>query len=694
MNGFFAGTSILYFLACLVLGFLYAWLLYRGNTNLDKKWRLALAGLRLIAVSVIAWMLFAPLIKTLNYTLDKPIIIIGQDNSLSVAQVKTADFNQKAYEQNLKKLVEKLSEKYEVKSYHFGDTVGVDFNFNGRDKVTDASAFFQKIKDEYANRNIGAMVLASDGIFNRGGNPLYSINQINAPVYTVALGDSVPKRDVLIANINYNNIVYLDDDFTVEVQVQAYQSNGENTSLTITQNGNNVAWQNLAINGNAFVKTIPVKLHAGKIGIQRFTVQVTDLKNEITTQNNAQTFYVEVIDGRQKVLLAALAPHPDLGVLKEAITENKHYEAKLVLGDDLDNIDPSKYDLIVLYQLPDAQNISASFLKRTINLKKPIWYVLGAQSNPNTFNQMQNEVNISSANGTIQEVYPELLSSFTGFNLPDAAKTQLQSFDPLLTPFGRLTVNAATVPVINQRIGKISTQQPLLFFGNNNGIKTAYLMGEGIWRWRLAEGEGEAAYSVVNDLIAKTIQFLAVKADKRRFKVYTSKSAYDENEHVQFNATLYNESYQPVNAAEASLQVKNESGKAFNYIFSKTENAYQLDAGNLPAGNYTYQASVALGGKKLMANGSFYVNALRAEYQQTTANHQLLNTMAKQSGGKFYQPANLLGIADEIVKNENIKTISYEDRKYDELINMKWLFAVLLLLLGVEWFVRKYNGEV
>ncbi|MNI40222.1 hypothetical protein D3C73_944360 [compost metagenome] len=176
--------------------------------------------------------------------------------------------------------------------------------------------------------------------------------------------------------------------------------------------------------------------------------------------------------------------------------------------------------------------------------------------------------------------------------------------------------------------------------------------------------------------------------------MFTPKAAYDENESIQFNATLYNDSYQAVNEPEVNLQVKNETGKVFNYTFSKTENAYQLDAGTMQAGNYSFVANTTLGGKKFNATGSFYVNALIAEYQQTTANHQLLNTIAKQSNGKLFMPANLLKIADEILKNENIKTISYEDRKYDELINMKWLFGLVLILMGTEWFLRKRNGEL
>lgn len=694
MNGFFSGNLILFFLGCVALGLLYAWLLYRGNKNLDKKLQYILATLRVIVVSAIAWLLFAPLIKTLNYTLDKPIIIIGQDNSLSVGQIKAAGFDQNLYEQNLKKLQNKLADKYEVKTYNFSDSVAEGFDFKNQGKLTDVSALFQKVKDEYTNRNVGAIILATDGIFNRGGNPLYNISQINAPIYTIALGDSIPKRDVLIANVNYNNIVYLDDDFNIEVQVQAYQSNGESTNLTVTQNESKVIQQNLSINANNFVKTISLKLHAGKIGIQKYTVQLGALQNEITTKNNSQSFYIEVIDGRQKVLLAAAAPHPDLSVLKEAISLNKHYEAKLVLADDLNAIDPANFDLVVLYQLPDAQNLYKSFLQKLTGSNKPIWYILGAQSNINVFNQIQNQVNLSSSNGSLQEVYPDIANGFTVFNLSEEDKKLFLTFDPLLMPFGRLSVNANATPVFNQRIGKVSTQSPLLFFTAENGLKAGYLVGEGLWRWKLSEAENEAPKSVLNDLISNTIQYLSVKDDKRRFKVFTSKSAYDENESIQFNGTLYNESYQPINEPEVNLQLKNEAGKVFSYTFSKTENGYRLDAGSMPAGNYTYNANTTLGGKKFTANGSFYINALIAEYQQTTANHQLLNTIATQSNGKLFMPANLLEIADEILKNENIKTVSYEDRRYDELINMKWLFGLILILLGTEWFLRKRNGEL
>ncbi|MNY52640.1 hypothetical protein D3C86_1883300 [compost metagenome] len=60
----------------------------------------------------------------------------------------------------------------------------------------------------------------------------------------------------------------------------------------------------------------------------------------------------------------------------------------------------------------------------------------------------------------------------------------------------------------------------------------------------------------------------------------------------------------------------------------------------------------------------------------------------------MYMPGDLLKLADEIKANEQIRTLSYEDRKYEELINFKWLFAFIMVLLSLEWFFRKRNGEI
>lgn len=693
MGNFFSVTSIFTFLACLLLGCLYAWVLYYTNKNLAKNLRYGLAALRVFVVAFIAYMLFAPLVKTVNYNPEKPIIVVANDNSISVKAIEPKDFDRKKYQQDLNTLVNRLSEKYEVKTYNFSDSVKAGLDFSGNGKLSNASAFVNKLNDELLNRNVGAVIMASDGIFNRGGNPLYELNKIKAPIYTIAMGDTIARRDVLIANINYNNIAYLDNEFTLDIQIQAFDSRGETAAITVAENGKTVKNQSLSIDAGNFVKDVQVKLKANKVGIQKYTITVAPLKNEITTKNNAQTIFIEVIDGKQKVLLASAAPHPDLATFKQAIEQNKNYEVTLALADDLNTTDPKLYSLAILYQLPDQANISNSLLTKLNNSNVSTWYIIGAQTNISSLNQAQKILSLNRGGNNIQEVFPYLEPSFTAFNLDENSLKLLNDYDPLLMPFGNIRINGNYTAVFNQRIGKVNTQNPMLFFTNENGKKVGFLLGEGIWKWKLEEAKSEQNIPLVNELISKTVQYLSVKDDKRKFKVYSSKSTYDENEEIILNATLYNDAYEPVNTPEVILQLKNGEGKLFNYTFSKFGAAYRLSIGNLPQGNYTYIAKTKLGDKSYTSAGAFYVSALIAEYQQTTANHQLLNTMSQQSNGKMIMPANLLSIADEIEKSGQAKTISYEDRKYEELISLKWLFALFLVLLTTEWFFRKRNGE-
>jgi hypothetical protein len=686
--------TVLALFGCLLAGLSLAWLLYKNTEHLNKNTRYALSAARALIITTIAFLLFFPLLRTVSYELEKPIIVIGQDNSLSIGAIKPAGFDQAVYQKDLQSLSEQLSSKFEVKIYNFSDSVGAGYDFNNKGKISNAAKFIGRLNDELLNRNVGAVIIASDGIFNRGGSPLYDLNKLKASVYTIALGDTIPKKDLLIANVNSNDIVYLDNEFTAEVQIQAFESKSSQAILKVLQDGKVLQTQTIPINANPFVKTLPIKIKASKLGLQKYTLSLNTLPNEISTQNNSQHLFIDVIDAKQKVLIAAAAPHPDITVFKQAISENERYEVKVAIADDLNALNPKDYGLVILYQLPSASNVGLSFLNKLKESNVSIWYVLGAQSNLMAFNQYQKGVTYSGNANSLQETYATVNPNFSTFDITDDEVKSIAGFDPLLVPFGTLTVNAEASIALNQRIGKIDTQYPQLFFSTENGKKVEYLIGEGIYKWKLGEALKGAEESVTNSLIAKSIQYLSVKDDKRKFKAYTTKNTFDENENITINAVLYNDSYVAVNKPDVNIQIKNESGKAYNFIFSRTEVAYQLDAGTLPPGNYSYTASTSFGNKPLKASGLFYVNNIVAEYQQTIANHQLLSTMASTSNGKMYMPKDLLKIVKDIENNEEIKTLSYENRKYEELINFKWLFVLIMSLLTLEWFFRKRNGEV
>lgn len=683
------------FLVCLFIGGFLAWLLYGKTAQLDKTLRVILFSVRTLVIAVIGSMLFAPLISTVSYKPEKAIIVVAQDNSLSVGNITPAGFNKGRYEQEMQVLADRLAERYEVKLYNFSDSVKNGFDFSNQGKVTNAALLINKLKDEYLNRNVGAVIIASDGIFNRGGSPLYELNKLKAPVFTIALGDTLPKKDLLIANINHNNLVYLDNEFEAEVQVQAFEAKGQDCLLTVETLGKKIYEKRLLIKTDAFVENIRVKLKATKLGLQSFTIQLSALEEEVSKKNNLQRIFVDVIDAKQKVLIAAAAPHPDITALKQAILSNKNFEVKVGLAEDLNALKPNDYGLVILYQLPSTLYDATPFIKRLRETNVAVWYLLGAQTNIPAFNQSQNQVAYNVSSNTLQQTFSSVNKSFTLFDMDQAMVKQIEAFDPLQVPFGKLNLKANSATALNQRIGKIDTDHPQLFFMLNNSRKTAFLMGEGLWRWKLSEAAGaqEEPY-VFNNLVSKVIQYLVVKDDRRKFQVYGVRTTFEENENVILNAVLYNDSYIPVNSPDVNVIIKNDAGTYYKFLFSRSYAAYQLDAGMLPPGNYTYTATAVLGDKKHLAKGVFYVKPIFAEYQQTVANHQLLNTMSVQTGGKLYMPRNLLEVVDAIKANDQIKTLSYEDRSYQELINFKWLFALILILLSTEWFFRKRYGEI
>ncbi|QNK62224.1 hypothetical protein H7F33_17015 [Pedobacter sp. PAMC26386] len=685
--------TFLAFTSCLAVGLFFAWLLYGKKFNLTRPVRISLAAIRTITITLILWFLFSPLVKQVSYTLEKPIVIIAQDNSESIAAFTPAGFDSVKYRKSIQQLSAELSEKYEVRGYSFDDKVvrGLDFGYKG--KLTNAVQLARQLNDELMNKNIGAVILATDGVFNRGGNPAQELILLKAPVYTVALGDTIPKKDILISSVNVNDLVYLDNDFKMEVQVQAYQCLGVPVKLTVLEDGKKVYENAIKMTSALFSKNILVPLKASKTGQHKYIISLAPVEKEISVKNNVFQTFVEVIDERQKVLIAASGPHPDVAALKQAISLNKHHDVSVVLNEELLKIDPKDYGLIILYQLPDNQSEATGLFTKLKAGKVPLWYILGAQSNLSKFNQVQQQVNFQ-GNPAIQYQSSDIDKNLSVFDLDAVSRKTIENFDPLQAPAGLFKVSGNQQAVLDQRNGKVKTDHPQLFFMNDNGRKTGFLIGEGLWKWKLSEARDNPKTPVFNGLVSKVVQYLSVKDDKRKFKVRPVKNTVEENERVLLNATLYNDSYQPVNTPDVNLILKDEKGKTYNFTFSRYESAYQLDAGILPPGNYSYVANTTLGTQHYQDKGSFFVSTLTAEFQQTLANHQLLYQLSSQTNGKLYLPDQLLKIKDDLLKSNQLKTLSYEDRKYEELINLKSLFVLILVLLSIEWFVRKRNSAL
>lgn len=681
-------------IACLVLGFLYGFLLYRQPINISKSWRNGLFAIRSIAVFTLSFLLLTPLVKSISKHLQKPLILVLQDNSSSIKQFPSKQFQILSFLQQLHQLKKNLGDDYDVQEFNFSKKLNNGFSDSLNGKQTDIAAAFGSLNNRFGNQNIGAIILASDGLYNRGSSPFNVASSLKTNIYTIALGDTIPKRDILIDHVDYNKTAFIGNDFITNVFVETRQTKGENLQLRVTEDGKPVVSQQVNIPANDYKKTFQVKLNASKKGIRKYQISLTPVADEISTTNNTETIYVEVLDNRKKILILFGAPHPDVAALRESLESNQNYEVKTALWNDFDLSKLNDYSLVLLEQLPNTQINMQAFLTQTEHLKMPIWFLVGAETNIAQFNSSQKAVTISSSNQSMQEVFAAPDASFSSFILSDSAKTKISNFPPLLAPFGNYSFSSTASVILKQKIGSISTSYPLLAFAEDNGQRTAVLAGEGLWKWRLNEFQQFGNHHALDELLSQSVQYLSVKTHQKRFDVFPSKSIYDEDENIIFRAELYNKAYELVNQPDVSVTIKNKEGKTYSYQFSKNNQSYQLDAGILPAGEYVYEAKTKLGNEIFISDGNFTIKILVAEAAESAANHQLLYTLAKQNGGKMIFPNQLNQLPKLIRKNESIKTIAFEDNSYRELIDEKWIFAALILLLSIEWFFRRRNGEI
>lgn len=679
-------------LVCLLLGLLYAWVLYRQPSGLDKRLRYLLFAGRTIAVFIIAFLLISPLTRTVSYDQQKPLVLIAQDNSQSIRSFEPKGLDPGQLVNDLSKLKEQLGDKYDVREFNFGRDLKDSLSSHFDAKQTNISNAINQLNERFANQNIGALVLATDGLYNQGSDPVYEAKNLKTSIYTIALGDTVAKRDLLIGNVNYNKTAFLGNDFMIEVLVEAFQAKGETIHLKVSEDGKVVASQNIPVNSGNFKQVVPIKLNADKKGIRKFTIDIAPVKDELSTQNNSETIYVEVLDAKQEILLLYDGPHPDISVIKQAIESNKNYEIKTSLLTDLPSLKLSDYSLFILYQCAAG---SSGTLQSFINKSKaPIFYILGAQSDLPQFDNEQKAIQVSSGRGQMQEVFAQVMPEFSLFTLSDSTRNKLGQFPPLMAPFGSYRTQGPNQVLLKQKIGEVATSYPLMIFADENGHRTGTLTGEGVWRWALSEYQTYGNHHAVEEFLGQTVQYLTANSNRQRFRVYPAKNVFDEGENVILNAELYNDALELVNTPDVKIELKSDSGKNYSFLFTRTGQSYQLDAGTLPSGDYSYAASAKLGKQNLTGNGRLTVKPLNLETRQTAADHQLLRALAKQSGGQMLMPSQVGQLADLIRKNENIKTIVYEDKHYADLVDLKWIFVVIITLLSLEWFMRKREGEI
>lgn len=658
-------------------GLVYAGLLYLFNRrqHYGKTLTAMLFALRFIVVAVVMMLFFNPYIKQKTNKIEQPIIVFARDNSTSVTMTKDSVIYKEKLPQVIDSLCNTFEKDYDIETFDFGGN------------STDISEALNTIRRLYYKRNVGAVVLFSDGIVNQGVEPEYNTENFPFPIYSVTLGDTVNHPDLMIQDVRYNKSVPALMSFPLRITVNAKNAKGSMMAATVKMDGAEVGNATVPVSSNNFSKTLDFNITPDGEGIKQIDIQIDGLEKETQSLNNSRRIFIEVIDKKYNVLCYARSPHPDIAAIKSALGDHFGFETVFEYEKDK-NLSESNYNILIVHQLPIPEEING------INVKDlPVLAVIGSSTDINDFNGSQNAVEIKkgAVNANL-DIKARFNSNFGLFTVNSNIKNELSSYPPLSLPHLETAFRAHHDDMMFMNIMDLQTPNPLMSFANGeDGRKMAFIFGTGCWRWKLYEYFHHKNHDGFNEIFSKTVKYLLTERSKEL--TVNHKDSYTNTESVGFTAELRNPSRELVNEPDLHIRITGrQTRKVYDYIFAKGDVIYSLNVGVLPEGVYTYTASASLGGVEYSATGSFTVVALGIEAQDLTAKTDRMRLIAEQTGGKYYYISDIQQLKKDLDNDTRITSISREETRFDDLINLKWLFFSILGLITIEWVLRKVFG--
>jgi len=641
-----------------------------------------LSVLRFLTVFFISLLFLQLAIQRMKHSKQKQELIVGIDNSES----------QQAFGNQVKSLKDKLAselQSFDPQFFLFDSETRKSDSLNFTGKRSNYSGFISVVNQDYVPGNVGAVVLIGDGIVNAGVDPVYASNTATYPIFTVGVGDTTVHTDAAIRKVDVNKTVYLENNFPVQIDLSFKKAAGKIVNLSIAHNDKVAYSKAIRVQNDDYFFTENLNLKPEEAGIQKYTVQLDQIAGEQNLANNTFDFSVNVVSEKQKILILAHSPHPDIGALTEAIGEKNNYEYK-ILTRFKTPVDFTSYNLVILDQLPDGSQEANKLLEKLKELRKPYWCIVGKQTSLADLDNLQLGVQIKPNKG-YENVKAKINNQFSIFRFDPTAMQELESLPPLMVPFGAITTNPMLEIFAYQNIQSLDTERPLIAYGKIDGVKCGFILGEGIWRWRIHSYLQDRSHEQFNDFILKSINYLILKKNEDNFNVY-HKTEYAEDASVIMQAELFNDSYELDNSPDVELEVVDENGKKYNSLFDKTNDQYQVDLGQLPVGKYSFTAHTKLGDKEYTEKGNFSVHKIQTELVETEANFQVMHQMASKTGGQFFLPDQIDKLITRLKDTSQLHSREISQQVYQEFLSMKWIFFLILFLLALEWFLRKFWG--
>jgi len=715
------GSSFLFagfILLSLILVVLLYWKTY---PPLSSSLRIFLGILRGAALLLIIFLLFHPVLYMIRHFMEKPDIAVLIDTSRSMSIKDGNQIRSDVAKSILKNNVFKeINQAYNLHYYSFSvhakpiHHLTIDsLAFTG--DGTDISQALQDVRKNLLNRYFSGVILISDGIYNVGENPIYLAQNYDVPVYAIGIGDPAEKKDVLIARVLTNEVVYAKNKVPVNVVVTHYGFEGQKVMVFLKQEGKVLDSKPLTLGPSNQEEVVHLFFTPLREGFQRYEVSISGLKSEFTRINNKRSFYVKVLKSKLRVLILAGGPSPDVKFVRRILDDDENMEVTILAQkrDGGHYVVPRthkwlhvSFDAFVLIGFPrwkigsDLRN----FLKEKLIVPKhSLFFIEGENLQNDGLRSLQPVLpfKVDQTPRQLREVYLQLTSSGemedilrVGDNL-ESTISLWQDLPPVDTylqnylPLPGTKILAVIDPAKSKLPPSSQFKKPLILLRNVGKEKSVALMFENVWRWDLMMWGIGKTNDVLQKFLTRTIRWLATRMENRPVQLKTDRQIYRSGEEAVFLGQVYDKAFKPVDGADFKVRVR--SGKdTLTFLLDNIGNGKYEGKFRIPAaGTYTYKGTAFLNDLKLgEASGKFSAGEFQIEFLQTRMNEKLLRQISTRTSGTYYRPEDV----SRLKKDLKFPSRELSSENAYNLWNVWLLLAVIILLFVIEWSIRRRKG--
>lgn len=592
-----------------------------------------------------------------------------------------------------------------------------------------------------------AIVLFSDGR-ETGNNSFLDLatqyGAVGVPVYPVLVGSSFEPRDLAIRRIDHPLTVFNEDRPVVDLELSTTGLKGETVEVSILNQASQSKVQRQITIEQAQTR-LSLELDPAPEGTNDYQVEVTYAGEELSKENNEQTFRIRTIDDTINTLLIDRGARWEFRFLQSALERDERVSLDTVLFKQpylavlpepffirkLEELNKqnqksmfSGYELIIIGDVTAAQMDESRWaeLEQWVSRERgTLVCIAGKQAMPlqhqsealkrllpvsrsRVIQSRQLNPNIPSFQNGVSLVPTPEGRMHRLLQLTDDREQVLKLWNNLPKhqwlmasqpkPGAASLLTASSFPgVLNPESNEMTSLMTL----HRYGLGRVFLLGfEGTWRWRLRSGDtlhhrfwGQLARDAVEFQASEQtdfVEFGPMQTDVFSGTAVTVQARW-EAEFLQQNPDL-----KPEVVVTSTTNAVDFSERRFAMEtdeFSPLISTVQLS--DLPTGSYELELKLPEG---MITAGEQIITPLYVSPRPTQENNNLsadwqaLEAIAASSGGKTFYPDQL----DQLLLQLVPASIQEIEIREIPLWNHWTLLVLICLLMSGEWAIRKWVG--